>query len=78
MNLKTAILSILNSCGAYALPKSLLKTEAKTRLNGPVGDTDFTAALVFLEDKGLVSSSVDPLTEDTRYTITAIGKQAVQ
>jgi len=74
MNVKKVILNVLKACGSYALTKPLLKTEVQGQAGGIVGDTEFTDALIFLQDKGLVSSRVDPITEDRKYFITDLGK----
>jgi DNA-binding PadR family transcriptional regulator len=74
MNPKTAILSVLNTCGVYALMKPMLKVEVEVRLGGKIGDGEFSDALVQLKDKGLVGTRVDDLTGDTRYHITETGK----
>ena len=76
MNIKAAILSILNACGSYSLTAGTLKAEVKGRIGGPVGDLEFGEALVFLQDKGLVSGRIDALTLDARYYITGLGKTA--
>lgn len=75
--IKPAILNVLNACGGYALTRSLLKTEVQSQTGGIVGDTEFADALVFMQDKGLVASRVDPLSNDRRFFITSLGKTAV-
>jgi len=77
MNIKAAILSILNACGSYSLTAGTLKAEVKGRIGGPVGDVELAHALVFLQDKALVGSRVDAITDDRHFYITNLGKTAV-
>ena len=74
MNIKSAILSVLNACGDYALTKGTLKTEVQARAGGQIGDGEFSDALVFLKDKGWINTRLDEMTGDTRYYITETGK----
>jgi DNA-binding PadR family transcriptional regulator len=77
MNIKSAILSVLNACGSYALTKPILKIEVETRIGGKIGDGEISDALVQLKDKGLVGTRVDGLTDDTRYFITETGRTRI-
>ena len=77
MNLKSAILNVLNACGSYALTKPILKIEVETRIGGKIGDGEFSDALVQLKDKGLVGTRLNDLTGDTCYFITETGKTKV-
>ena len=77
MNIKNAILSVLNACGSYALTKPILKIEVETRIGGKIGDGEFSDALVQLKDKALINTRVDDLSGDTRYFITETGRTRV-
>jgi DNA-binding PadR family transcriptional regulator len=77
MNIKLAILGVLKDCGRWALITSILKTEVRIRVGGPLGDSEFFDALTQLKDKGLVNTRIDDITGDTRYFITEQGKTAL-
>jgi len=74
MNIKNAILSVLNACGSYALTKPILKVEVQAMLGGRIGDGEFSDALAQLKDKGWIDTRLDDITNDTRYFITEAGK----
>lgn len=77
MNIKNAILSVLNACGSYALTKPILKIEVETRIGGKIGDGEISDALVQLKDKALIGTRVDDITGDTRYFITETGRTRI-
>ena len=77
MNIKNAILSVLNACGSFALTKPILKIEVEIRIGGKIGDGELNDALVQLKDKALVGTRTDDITGDTRYFITETGRTRI-
>lgn len=78
MNLKRAILRTLNLSQPYMVPQVTLRSETEVSFGGLVGDTDFTAAIAELEQKGMIGHAVDPISSDKKYFITEAGKGALR
>ena len=73
MNIKIAILEVLDRVDPMAQMKSHLRKEVEL-LGGNVGDTEFAEALHFLEGKGYIGTCLEEMSGDTRYNITRAGK----
>lgn len=74
MNIKIAILQVLDCSKPYLMPTNALRTEIETRHRGRIGDSDYADAIKQLQDKGFVDFQVDGLTGDTKYRITSAGE----
>jgi len=75
IDVRRAILEILERAEPYALPERQLKIEINSALRPPVGDAEFDDALCFISRRGLAATVPDPLDEqNVKWTISEPGK----
>lgn len=72
----TAILQTLFNCTGSPLAESVLFTEIRLA-TGRCGDREFATALQRVRQGGWATSSEDPLTGDTLWSITKKGTQRI-
>ena len=76
--LRHAVLESLAARSGVALPVRGIRRRLATEVDFPVEEADVNGALLFLQDKGLVTSDLDPLGSTLWWRATADGILAVE
>ena len=74
--LKTTILAVLSAAktACRTLPKRLLKQQCELQLGSRIGDADFEGTITELQNLQAIDFTIDALTNDRKYHITAFGE----
>ena len=74
INLRKAILDILERAQPYALPESQMKVELNGAVRPPAGDAEFDEEMLFLRTRGYIATVPDPLDDNlVKWAITEAG-----